>query len=132
MLGSSAEAEDAVRKARATFPGVQRRTGIALYRASFGLLALAAIATQFIDLAGRSLLDPLHFFSYFTIESNLLSAGVFLVLAVRRSEQRSPAMDMVRGGAVVYMTAPASSSTCCWPTPMWTPPYRGLTTSSTR
>lgn len=82
---------------------MDRRTGFALYRAGFGLLALAAVATQFFDLAGRGVLDPLHFFSYFTIESNLLSAAVFLYLAMRREAARSARLELVRGAAVVYM-----------------------------
>lgn len=83
---------------------MDRPTGIALYRAFFGLLTLAAVATQFFDLAARGLLDPLHFFSYFTIEANLFVAAVFLILAARRGEERSTTMELVRGAAVVYMT----------------------------
>lgn len=80
-----------------------RATGIAAYRAFFGLLTLAAVAMQLVDIASRGVLDPLHYFSYFTIESNLLAAVLFLILAARRGE-RSARMDLVRGGAVVYMT----------------------------
>ncbi len=81
-----------------------RATGIAAYRFAFALLGVAAVATQFADLASRGVLDPLHFFSYFTIESNLLIAAVFLVLAVRAGQPRSARMELVRGGAVVSMT----------------------------
>ncbi|MDQ6681949.1 MAG: Pr6Pr family membrane protein [Chloroflexota bacterium] len=83
---------------------MSRRAAIATYRAFFGVLALAAVATQFIDVASRGLLDPLHFFSYFTIESNLFAAAVLLVLAARRNEDRSQTLDLVRGAAVAYMT----------------------------
>ena len=76
---------------------------IAAYRAVFGLLVLAAIGTQLVDLSGRGVLDPLHYFSYFTIDSNLLAAAVFLILAVRRGE-RSAAFENVRGLAVICMT----------------------------
>lgn len=80
-----------------------RTNGIAAYRAFFGLLVLAAIATQLADLAGRGVLDPLHYFSYFTIDSNLLAAAVFLILAARRGE-RSARFEMVRGVSVICMT----------------------------
>src|SRR5438132_243236 len=83
---------------------MSRATGIAGYRLVFGLLAIAAVATQFTDLLSRSLLDPLHFFSYFTIESNLLAAVVFLTLALRRGVDRTLTIELVRGAAVVYMT----------------------------
>ncbi len=80
-----------------------RTNGIAAYRALFGLLVLAAIGTQLADLAGRGVLDPLHYFSYFTIDSNLLGAAVFLILAARHGE-RSAGFEMVRGLAVICMT----------------------------
>jgi len=80
-----------------------RTTVIAAYRAFFGALVLAAVGTQLADLASRGVLDPLHYFSYFTILSNLLAAAVFLILAVRRGE-RSAAFENVRGLAVICMT----------------------------
>jgi hypothetical protein len=84
--------------------GVVTRTNvIAAYRAFFGLLVLAAIGTQLVDLSSRGVLDPLHYFSYFTIDSNLLAAAVFLILAARRGE-RSPGFEMVRGLAFICMT----------------------------
>jgi len=81
---------------------VTRTNVIAGYRAFFGLLVLAAIGTQLADLSSRGVLDPLHYFSYFTIDSNLLAAAVFLILAVRRGE-RSAGFEMVRGLAVICM-----------------------------
>lgn len=79
-----------------------RTSVIAGYRAFFGLLVLAAIGTQLADLSSRGVLDPLHYFSYFTIDSNLLAAAVFLILAARRGE-RSTGFEMVRGLAVICM-----------------------------
>lgn len=80
-----------------------RPTAIAAYRASFGLLVLAAIGTQLSDLWIRGVLDPLHYFSYFTIDSNLVAAAVFLILAIRRGE-RSDWFENLRGLAVICMT----------------------------
>jgi hypothetical protein len=82
---------------------MSRENGIATYRAFFGLLVLAAIGTQLADLSGKGVLDPLHYFSYFTIDSNLLAAALFLILAVRRG-QRSPGFEMARGVGVICMT----------------------------
>ena len=81
---------------------MSRQNGIAAYRAFFGLLVVAAIGTQLADLSGRGVLDPLHYFSYFTIDSNLLAAAVLLILAVRRGG-RSAGFEMVRGLAVICM-----------------------------
>jgi hypothetical protein len=82
---------------------MSRRAVISAYRVFFALLVLAAIATQLADLAARGVLDPLHYFSYFTIQSNLIAAAVLLLL-VLRADRPSHAVDLVRGGAVVYMT----------------------------
>jgi hypothetical protein len=82
---------------------MSRTNAVALYRAFFGLLTLAAIGTQLTDLASKGVLDPLHYFSYFTIDSNLLAGALFLILVARRGE-RSRTFDQIRGIAVVCMT----------------------------
>ncbi len=81
-----------------------RPNAIAVYRVLFALLTIAAVSAQFVDIAQRGVLDPLHFFSYFTIESNLLAAALFLYLAIRGRQERSPLVELLRGATVVYMT----------------------------
>lgn len=75
---------------------------VRLYRAGFGVLALAAIGTQLASLIGKPSFNPVSYFSYFTIDSNLIAAAVLLVCA-SRSRSDDPRLDIVRGGAVVYM-----------------------------
>jgi uncharacterized membrane protein YfcA len=48
---------------------------LALFRLLFSLIALAAIVVQFADLAAKGVLNPVNYFSYFTIESNLIRRG---------------------------------------------------------
>ena len=81
-----------------------RATGLALGRAIFGLLGLVAMGYQFADLAGKGTLDVVNYFSYFTIDSNLLAAAVLLIGAVGGRSTRAPSWDLVRGAAVVYMS----------------------------
>ena len=83
---------------------MERRAAIATYRAGFGLLAIAAIATQLIDLSGKGTLNLVSYFSYFTIQSNLIAATVLIVGAARWRKPHSSTFDLVRGGAVVYMS----------------------------
>jgi hypothetical protein len=83
---------------------VERRTVIAGYRAFFGALGVAAIVAQLADLAGRGVLNPVNFFSYFTILSNSFAVVVLLAGATLWRTQRSPKVDMLRGAAVLYMT----------------------------
>ena len=59
---------------------------------------------QLIDLAGKGTLDPVNYFSYFTIDSNLIAAAVLLVGAAGLPATRTPGWVLVRGAAVVYMS----------------------------
>lgn len=80
-----------------------KRAVIASYRVCFGVLTLTAIAVQLADLAGKGMLNPVSYFSYFTIQSNLIAAALLLVGAARWRTERSRSFALLRGGAVVYM-----------------------------
>ena len=64
-------------------PPMDRRALIALYRRAFAGLTIVAIAAQLIDINNRGHLDLLNYFSYFTIDSNLIAAAVLLIGAAR-------------------------------------------------
>jgi hypothetical protein len=83
---------------------VSRAQITAIYRALFAILTLVAIGVQMGTLAGQSVLNPVNYFSYFTIDSNLIAVGVLLVSAAWWNEPVSPRLDLVRGAAVVYMS----------------------------
>jgi hypothetical protein len=68
------------------------------------VLALIAIAVQLLDLAGRGVLNPANFFSYFTIQSNLIGVAVFLLGASGWGRRQSAGFDLVRGTSVLYLT----------------------------
>jgi hypothetical protein len=80
------------------------RAGLAIVRFGFAVLVLVAIGAQFQALADAGVLNPVNFFSYFTILSNLLGVAVFLVGAVRWRAAATPRWDLVRGQAVVVLT----------------------------
>ena len=77
---------------------------VSLVRGFFGLLTLVAIAAQLKVAADAGVLDLANFFSYFTIQSNLIGAAVLLSLAVRGDAPRSARLDWWRGAASVYLT----------------------------
>jgi hypothetical protein len=83
---------------------MDRRLVHALARVFFGGLTLAAILTQLADLAAAGTLDPISYFSYFTIDSNLIATAVLLIGAAWWRSEPSPTFDLVRGAAVVYMS----------------------------
>jgi hypothetical protein len=85
-------------------PSMDRRSVHALARVFFAGVTLAAILTQLADLAAAGTLNPVSYFSYFTIDSNLIAATVLLIGARRWRSEPSAAFDLVRGAAVVYMS----------------------------
>ena len=83
---------------------MDRRLGLAIARLAFAALTAAAIVTQLLDLAGKGVLNPVNYFSYFTIDSNLIATAVLLYGAARWRGGHPPGFDLVRGAAVVYMS----------------------------
>jgi hypothetical protein len=83
---------------------MDRRMVLAVYRLGFAGLTLTAILVQAGDLAGRGVLVPANFLSYFTIQSNLIACTVFLIGAARWRSPSSPTWDLVRGQALLVTT----------------------------
>ena len=73
-------------------------------RIAFGLLILAALIWMIKVLIDEGQFNPLNFFTFFTILSNLLAMGVLLEGGRRMLTGAPPVPDMIRGAAVVYMT----------------------------
>ena len=71
---------------------------VRLYRLGFGLLVVAAIVQQLIENPGRIA----NFFSFFTIQSNIIGAFV-LLLGAAGFAPRTRAWDYVRGGAMMFL-----------------------------
>jgi len=85
---------------------MHKRLGVPLYRLFFGGLAAAAVITQYLHGANHAPgFQPINFFSYFTIQSNILAALVLLVagLAGLFGRQGSQ-LALLRGAATFYMT----------------------------
>jgi hypothetical protein len=80
-----------------------RRMLLAIFRLVFGLLTFLAIGVQLVTLANDGHLDLVNYFSYFTILSNLIGATLLLVGVARWRAPRSARIDLLRGGAVVYL-----------------------------
>jgi len=82
-----------------------RRLFVISYRWIIAALVVAAIATQLAHLRG---LEPpgsiVNFFSFFTIEANLIAVVVFVVGAIPGREPTSRWYDLVRGAAATYMS----------------------------
>lgn len=84
---------------------MQKRLAITIYRAFFGVLTVVTIAIQLAIVADNNpAFSPLNFFSYFTIESNILAAIIFLISAWGAwRNKHSNTFALIRGAAVLYM-----------------------------
>lgn len=78
---------------------------LAMVRLFFGLLTLAAILTQLQNSISNNW-SVVNFFSFFTIESNILAAIIFIVVGVGMltRQKSNPQFAFVRGAATLYMT----------------------------
>ncbi len=83
---------------------MNRRLVLAILRIGFAVLAVVAIGVQMLDLADRGVLNPINFFSYFTIESNLIAVAALLWAATAAQAGPKPRLDSFRGAATTYMT----------------------------
>ncbi|MEP6637983.1 MAG: Pr6Pr family membrane protein [Chloroflexota bacterium] len=80
------------------------RRALALLRLGFGLLTFAAIGAQLLSLVDVGSFDPVNYFSYFTILSNIFGAVLLLVGAARWRAGHDATKDLLRGAAVVYLS----------------------------
>lgn len=75
------------------------------YRLIFAVVTFVAIGYQLWVRAQLPAFVALNFFSFFTIQSNIIAALVLLWGALRDQSQPTPLrVDLVRGAAVTYMT----------------------------
>jgi hypothetical protein len=82
----------------------RHRKLLVTYRLFFGLLGLSAIVTEVVVLVQRGTFTPANFFSFFTVQSNLLAAAVLIAGALMLWRNKRPAMfDLLRGATTLYM-----------------------------
>ncbi|WP_091733297.1 Pr6Pr family membrane protein [Nocardioides scoriae] len=78
------------------------RRWLPVVRVAFALLGFSAVVTELATLVERGAFRPTEFFSYFTVQTNLLVVVVLLATAL--TEGRRPRLlDRVRGATTVYM-----------------------------
>jgi predicted neutral ceramidase superfamily lipid hydrolase len=99
-------------------------------RLGFAGAAIVAMTYQFAATAD-SAFKKLNFFSFFTIQSNLLAVATLLLLVVVRRAERTRLFDTARSAVVLYMAVTgvvfALSSRVCRRSSRR--PFRGSTSS---
>lgn len=79
---------------------------LAVYRLFFGVLAVVAIVAQLASSMSDADFSLVNFFSFFTIQSNILAAGLFLTVGAAMllgARKGSLHLAMFRGAATLYM-----------------------------
>lgn len=74
------------------------------YKTFFALLGFSAVITEIATIIERGRFIPANFFSFFTIESNIFAAAIFLLSAfVVAAGKQTRYLEMLRGAATLYM-----------------------------
>lgn len=81
-----------------------KRNYLVGYKVFFGLLGFSAVVTELAFLGARNKLDVGNFFSYFTVEANIIAATLFLISAFFVfAGKKSRVLDFFRGAATFFM-----------------------------
>lgn len=74
------------------------------YKVFFGLLGFSAVVTEIATIVAGGNWNPANFFSYFTIESNILAVVTFLLSALFLfAGKKSKSLDFFRGATTFFM-----------------------------
>lgn len=83
---------------------MNKPTVLPWFRLGFAFLAFAAIVVQLFDSIGHSR-SVAHFFSFFTVESNILAATLFLLIGLAGLVKlKDKNISFLRGAITLYMT----------------------------
>lgn len=81
-----------------------KRNALLPYKIILALLVFAAIITQLIYGLQRPTFNPFNFFSFFTIESNILGAVILVMSAISKYRNKPiKCLDWLRGATTLYM-----------------------------
>lgn len=83
---------------------LKHKNFLIVYKVLFGLLALSAVATELVMVAQRGTFNPVNFFSYFTVENNILAGAALLISAWALTANRHfKWLDALRGLSTVFI-----------------------------
>lgn len=78
---------------------------VSLLRLAVAALVASAVVATVAEAAGRTTINPFNIFGYFTIQSNIILAVVYTVIAIvsLRGETASPALNIARASVTTYI-----------------------------
>ena len=75
---------------------------LTLFRFGFAAAIATAMVVQWVSSSSKGPFSPVNFFSYFTIQSNIIAAVVLFYMVLRPANE-SVAFARIRGAATLYM-----------------------------
>lgn len=82
----------------------KRTWALAVYKIFFGLLGVSAVVTEIVAVRHQGLFNPVNFFSYFTIQNNLIIAVALLLSALWLVRgKKSKVLDGFRGFSTTFI-----------------------------
>lgn len=82
----------------------KNKTFLIGYKLFFSLLGFSAIVTEISIITERGVFNPTNFFSFFTVENNILVFITFLISALLTAAGRAPRwLDKLRGATTMYI-----------------------------
>lgn len=82
---------------------LQNKQFLISYKVFFALLGCSAVVSEIATLVERDVFNPVNFFSYFTIETNILVVVTLLLSALALAAGRKSTFDTLRGATTVYI-----------------------------
>jgi hypothetical protein len=74
------------------------------YKIIFALLGFSAIITEIATISERGVFNPTNFFSFFTIETNILVVAVLILSAFALAQRKTPVwLDYLRNATTVFI-----------------------------
>src|SRR5206468_4168402 len=91
------------RGAGVELPIVRRDHVLGFVRIAFATLGVIAMTYQYAWLDARGAFSAGNFFSFFTIQGNILAATMLVLVALVRPGERSALFDAARGAVTLYI-----------------------------
>ncbi|MGB4762275.1 MAG: Pr6Pr family membrane protein [Candidatus Saccharimonas sp.] len=82
---------------------ITRRTALIAYKVFFALLGFSALVTEMVALIERQSLNLLNFFSYFTVQTNIVVFVTLLLSALFLAAGKERRLDGLRSATTVYI-----------------------------
>lgn len=80
-----------------------RRNTLIGYKLFFGLLGFSALVTEIAVLIERGVFNPVNFFSFFTVQTNILVSATLLLSAILLALGKGSKLDTFRSAVTVYI-----------------------------